>query len=353
MNYENKTLSQITPYTAGEQPQDKKYVKLNTNENPYPPSEKINEFLKSYELSDLKLYPDMNCTILREAIAKVHNLKAENVFIGNGSDEILAMVFGTFFERGKQVAFADITYSFYKVYTQLFGIEKFIIPISEDFAINPQDYLNLNTNGIVVANPNAPTGKVLSVCEIEQIVKENQDKVVVIDEAYVDFCDQTSVKLIEKYKNILVVKTFSKSYSLAGIRCGFALGDASLIHSLEKFKDSFNSYPIDRICQRICTIAVNDQEYHKETVEKIVKTRSRMTSQLEELGFKVIPSGSNFVFATTEKMQAEQLYLKLKENGVLVRYFKAPRIDNYLRITVGSDEEVDVLIAKIKQVLGE
>ncbi|TPE50289.1 histidinol-phosphate transaminase [Maribrevibacterium harenarium] len=341
-------IASLDPYVPGEQPQDKKYIKLNTNESPYPPSPKAIAAMQAEVGERLRLYPDPNGQMLKNALADAYGLQANQVFVGNGSDEVLALAFMGYFVGDKPLAFADITYSFYKVYANLYGITPNIIPLNDDFDIVPSDYDNLDVSGVVVTNPNAPTGKALPLSDIEHILNANQDVVVLVDEAYVDFGAQSAATLVNQYPNLLVVQTMSKSRALAGIRVGYALGHPDLIEGLERLKNSFNSYPIDRIALVGATAAVQDAEYLAEICDKTIATREWTVAELEKLGFVVLPSATNFVFVTHPERDAESLYLSLKEQGILVRYFgKKPRIGDYLRITIGTDEEMAALIAAL------
>jgi histidinol-phosphate aminotransferase len=343
-------IASLDPYVPGEQPQDKKYIKLNTNESPYAPSSKALAAMAAEVSERLRLYPDPNGSALKNALAKSYQLEANQVFIGNGSDEVLALAFMGYFAGGKPLAFADVTYSFYKVYAGLYGIEPELISLNENFDIVPADYQNLDVSGVVVTNPNAPTGKALSLADIEFILKANPDVVVLVDEAYVDFGAQSASTLINQYPNLLVVQTLSKSRALAGIRVGYALGHPELIEGLERLKNSFNSYPVDRIALAGATAAVEDEAYLKEICAKTIATREQSVKDLEALGFNVLPSATNFVFVTHPEKDAEQIYLALKEQGILVRFFGSnkPRIGNYLRITIGTDEEMAALTAALK-----
>ncbi|MCV2403890.1 histidinol-phosphate transaminase [Marinomonas sp. C2222] len=342
-------IASLDPYVPGEQPQDKKYIKLNTNESPYPPSPKAIAAMEKEVGESLRLYPDPNCMTLKKALAKNYQLDVNQVFVGNGSDEVLALAFMGYFADGKPLAFADITYSFYKVYAGLYGIEPKLIPLNDSFDIVPSDYQNLDVSGVVVTNPNAPTGKALALEEIELILKANPNVVVLVDEAYVDFGAQSAASLVNQYANLLVVQTLSKSRALAGIRVGYALGHPDLIEGLERLKNSFNSYPIDRIALAGATAAVEDKDYLQNLCDKTIKTREESVEELKVLGFEVVPSATNFVFVSHPEKSAESIYLALKEQGILVRYFgQKPRIGNYLRITIGTDEEMSALIAALK-----
>lgn len=342
-------IASLDPYVPGEQPQDKQYIKLNTNESPYSPSPKALAVMQEQISEKLRLYPDPNCQVLKNALAKSYGVEANQVFVGNGSDEVLALAFMGYFASGKPLAFADITYSFYKVYANLYGIEPKIIPLTENFDIDPADYQDLDVSGVVVTNPNAPTGKALPLADIEKVLQANPDVVVLVDEAYVDFGAQSAVSLVNQYPNLMVVQTFSKSRALAGIRVGYAIAQPELIDGLERLKNSFNSYPIDRIALAGATAAVEDADYLKEICDKTITTREWTVTELEKLGFSVLPSATNFVFVTHPEKEAEALYLSLKEQGILVRYFgKKPRIGDFLRITIGTDAEMAALIDALK-----
>ena len=352
----NDKIKEIEPYTPGEQPKDKKYIKLNTNENPYPPSAKVIEKIKSMNLEDLKLYPDPDVMELAKVIAEYFSNKINDkvthkqVFIGNGSDEVLAFIFMTFFNPGDKVYYPDITYSFYPVYADLFNVKEVKIPLNDSFEIEIQKYFGLDGH-IIITNPNAPTSIALKSDEIEEIVKNNPNQLVIIDEAYVDFGAESAVKLINKYDNVLVVQTFSKSRSMAGIRLGYALGSENIIEGLNRLKFSFNSYTIDRISIEAGIESFKDDEYFEKTNAKIIQTREKTVEKLKKLGFKVLNSSANFIFISHNKVFAGDLYKQLKENGVLVRYFAKDRIDNYLRVTIGTDEEMRIFIEKLEEII--
>lgn len=337
MKYCSKLIQEIKPYVAGEQPKDKKYIKLNTNENPYSPSPKIKAILESYEIENLKLYPDPDATKLKEEVAMRFSLDTENVFIGNGSDEVLGFSFPAFFDPGATVAFHDVTYSFYPVYAKLFHLQTKIVELV-NFRADLEKYHNIKADGIIIANPNAPTGIVSRKSDIEKVIATNQDKIVIIDEAYIDFCDESVVDLIPKYDNLLVVHTFSKSFSLAGARCGMALGNKNLIDALVKIKDSFNSYTSNSISQIIALEAFKDQAYHKECINKVIKVRDTVSQRLSEMGFSTTPSSANFLLVKVG--QGEKYYLKLKEMGILIRFFNTPKLKEYIRVTVGKFEDM-------------
>ncbi|MEI0518396.1 histidinol-phosphate transaminase [Brachyspira murdochii] len=351
----NKFLSSkansIEPYTPGEQPRDKKYIKLNTNESPYPPSPLVKKAISESNFDDLRLYPDPNVYELKKEIAKRYNTKENNIFIGNGSDEILAFSFIAFFDKGDKIYYPNITYSFYSVYSSLFDLEEKKIPLKDDFTIDINDYKNLDS-GIFIANPNAPTGIYLTLPQIEEIVKSNKDNIVIIDEAYIDFAfDESASSLIDKYDNLLVIQTFSKSRCLAGMRLGFAFGNENLIQGLKNIKYSFNSYTINRLSILAGIEAIKDEKYFKDTVSKIIKTRENTKKELKLLGFNVLDSRSNFLFVSYKNVFAEDIYLKLKDSGILVRYFKSDIINNYIRVTIGTDEEMSTFIENIKQIV--
>lgn len=342
----------LEPYVPGEQPKDKKYIKLNTNENPYPPSPKVLRAIIDSVNESLRLYPDPDCTELCREIAGYYNLNEKQVFPGNGSDEILAFAFLAFFNPGNPIIFPDITYSFYPVYCDLYNIDYNLVPLDDEFNIQIEEFFRPN-GGIVFPNPNAPTGKALPLSGIVKILDYNKESVVIIDEAYVDFGGETAACLIGEYKNLLIVQTFSKSRSLAGLRLGFALGDEKLIEALNMVKNSFNSYTIDRLALRAGIEAIKDDEWFQSSRQKIIATRERITSALRKLGFKVTDSKANFIFISHESYKAVDLFTALKDRGVLVRYFNKPRIDNYLRVTIGSDEEMDKFLEIIREIINE
>ena len=346
--YWSTTAKNIKPYTPGEQPKDRKYIKLNTNENPYPPSPKVIEAIKYVANETLRLYPDPNCDELRQTIAEYCQLKKEQVFIGNGSDELLAFSFPAFFEPvGKPILFAEITYSFYPVYAALFNTPYRLIPVDDEFNVLPEGYYQEN-GGIIIANPNAPTGKGISGEAIENILKRNADSVVIMDEAYIDFGGQSSVKLINNYPNLLIIKTLSKSHSLAGLRVGYALGNEELIAGIIRIKDSINSYTVDRLALAGAREAIRDDAYFQETRSKIMKSRERVSGRLREMGFIVIPSQANFIFVSKEQQcRGRELFQRLRDKGVLVRYFDKPKIDNFIRVTIGTDAEMDCFLEAI------
>ena len=340
----------LEAYTPGEQPRDMQYVKLNTNESPYPPSPAV-VAAASAEAERLQLYSDPACTALRDAIAGLYGVGRENIFTSNGSDDILNFAFMAFAGQGGRVYFPDISYGFYRVYGDLYGCEYTTVPLEADFSIDPEKYHGRD-GMIVIANPNAPTGKAISTQSIEGILKSNPDHVVLIDEAYVDFGAESCVAFTRAYPNLLVVQTFSKSRSLAGARLGFAIADAGLIADLEKIKYSTNPYSINRMTQAAGVAAIADNAYYMEGCRKIEKTRENTAPRLRELGFEVLPSKANFVFAKSDRVDGGTLYAALKKRGVLVRHFEFERIRAYNRITIGTPEQMDILIDNIKQIIG-
>jgi histidinol-phosphate aminotransferase len=325
-------------------------VKLNTNENPYPPSPKVIAEIQQEMGRSLQLYPSPTATELRETIALQNGLTAEEVFVGNGSDEVLAFSFMAFFEPGKRIRFPDVTYSFYPVYAKLFDISYEEVPLNKDFTL-PVDKYFQSEGGVILPNPNAPTSIYAELEQIEEIIKKNPDQVVIIDEAYIDFASKSATELIRKYDNVLVVQTTSKSRSLAGLRVGFAMGAPSLIDGLVRIKDSFNSYTLDRLALVGAKAAFEDETYFTETVKKIIATREKTIELLRQLDFNVLPSQANFVFTTHRNVSAELLYNELKKENVLVRYFNKPGIDNYLRITIGTDEQMEQLVEKLSKII--
>lgn len=350
--YWSNTVKNVKPYTPGEQPKDRRYIKLNTNENPYPPSPRVIEAIKNATDETLRLYPDPMGEELRETIAGYYRLRKSNVFIGNGSDELLAFSFPAFFEpAGKPVLFAEVTYSFYPVYAALFNINYRLIPVDEEFNIPEEGYYQDN-GGIIIANPNAPSGKGVSGKTIEAILSRNENSVVIIDEAYVDFGGRSAVKLINDYPNLLIIKTLSKSHSLAGLRVGYALGNEDLIEGIIRVKDSINSYTVDRLALAGAREAIKDDNYFQETRSKIMKSRERVSARLTEMGFRVIPSQANFIFISSKQCPGHVLFQSLRGKGILVRYFDKPKIDNFIRVTIGTDEEMDCFLEAIKAIAG-
>ena len=344
------TLSAVTPYTPGEQPQDQQYIKLNTNESPYLPSPAVVAAVSEAEVEKLRLYSDPACADLLKAAAAHFGLQPEQIMPGNGSDENLFFALRAFCDADHPLAYADITYGCYGVWCGLMHIPSHIIPLKEDFTLDPKDYYGLNQT-IVLANPNAPTGIALPRAEIEGILKANPNNVVIVDEAYVDFGGESCVPLIDRYENLLVVQTFSKSRQLAGARLGLAMGNAKLIADLNRVKFSLNPYNINRLTLKAGQAALEDTAYFDTTRAAIVETRSWTRQQLEARGFTVLDSRSNFLFARTARQDGGTLYRKLKENGVLVRHFDAPRIHSWLRITIGTPAQMQALLAALDKIL--
>lgn len=341
MNQWRENIRQVEPYTPGEQPKETGIVKLNTNENPYPPSPKVNEIHEN--LDDLRLYPDPTAGALVEAIAQYHNVDRSQVFVGVGSDDVLAMSFLTFFNSQKPILFPDITYSFYDVWAGLYRIPYETPALTGDFKIRKEDYYKEN-GGVIFPNPNAPTGIYEDLTFVEDILKHNQDVVVIVDEAYIDFGGATALPLLEKYENLLVVRTFSKSRSMAGLRIGYAIGNQELIKALNDVKYSFNSYTMNRPSILLGTASLKDESYFRETTEKIMETRSWFESEMRKLGFSFPDSKANFIFASHKEVPAKEIFEAAKEHKIYVRYFAKPRIDNYLRITIGTREEMQKLL---------
>lgn len=345
----SKKAQSIKEYTAGEQ-LNLGYIKLNSNENPYPPSEKALHALK--EAVKLNLYPNPKADGLRSELSKVYNISQDNIFIGNGSDEILGLAFLAFFNSNqKDIVFPEVTYSFYPVWAELYDINYRTIPQNDDFSINIEDYFNLeHCQGIIIANPNAPTTLEIAHGGIESIIINNPDKVIIIDEAYVDFGTYTCLDLVKKYQNVLVIRTFSKGWSLAGIRCGFSFGSLELIKGLEKIRDCFNSYSVDTMTQAVAVSSVQDIQYMQLCVKKIISTRERIVNKLRQQGYTVLASKTNFIFMTREGFDAHNVYQRFKDQKILVRHFNLPKIQNYLRVTIGTDEQMDNFLQVLKEI---
>ncbi|WP_443662938.1 histidinol-phosphate transaminase [Dysosmobacter sp.] len=348
----SKEADALAPYTPGEQPQDQQYIKLNTNESPFPPSPKVMKALTRAEVLKLNLYSDPTCAALNAAIAKHFELQPENVLSGNGSDEVLAFAFRAFCGEGKGVAFADITYGFYKSQVALFGLEATRIPLREDFTLNVDDYMDF-PGTIVIANPNAPTGIAVPRTDIQRLLEANPDRVVIVDEAYVDFGAESCVPMIFRYDNLLVVQTMSKSRSLAGGRVGYALGSPALIEALNRVKYSFHPYNVNRLSMLAGAAAVEDDAYFQKCTAAVAGNREWTRKELEALGFTVLPSSANFLFAKSDSIPGGELYRRLKENGILVRWFDADRIRDYVRITIGSLEQMVALVDQLDQMMQE
>lgn len=352
MNNWKNNLRNIEPYVPGEQSKEKNIVKLNANENPYPPSPMAVKAIKEYCTDSLRFYPPADATPLKQAIASFYGVNVENVFVGNGSDDVIALAFQSFFNGSEPILFPDITYSFYPVWCRLFNIDYETPAVDDNFRIVLDDYKK-NNGGIVIPNPNAPT----SICEnidfVDDLLSFNSDSVVIIDEAYVDFGGVSCVELVKKYENLLVTGTFSKSRSLAGLRIGFAIGSKALISVLEAVKNSYNSYTVDSLSVAAGVASMNDREYFNSTVSKIINTRNYMTNQLRAMGFEVLDSSTNFVFASNKNIDIKDMFEYLKSKKVFIRYFDLPRINNYVRITVGTDREVQILLDEIKKYVGD
>lgn len=343
-------IADITPYTPGEQPRNQTFIKLNTNENPYPPSPQALKTMSDALGPNLRLYPDPECLELRRAVADYHGLDINQVFAGNGSDEILAFCFQAFFEPGQEIVMPDISYGFYPIYADYFGVKQRLVTLDENFNLPLTEFANA-PGGVVIANPNAPTGKAIDLASIQRILNTNRNVVVIVDEAYVDFGAQSAMPLIKDYSNLIIIKTLSKSRSLAGLRVGFAMGNPNLIEALRCVRDSINSYTVDRIAQAGAIGAVEDESYFQSTRLFIIKTREATTKKLTQLGFTVLDSSANFIFVSHPKKSAKSLLDGLRTKGILVRWFNKPRIDNYLRISIGTDEEMDALCAALKELL--
>ena len=348
----SKTVQELTPYVPGEQPKMTRLVKLNTNESPYGPSLKALSAIREVTNDTLRLYPDPNADALKQTIAAQNGLQANQVFVGNGSDEVLAHIFAALLKHEQPVLFPDITYSFYPVYCKLFGIASKQIPLDQNLRIRLDDYINESNNGgIIFPNPNAPTGQDIPRNEIRRLLENNRNSVVVIDEAYVDFGAESCIPLIKEFDNLVVVHTLSKSRALAGLRVGFALGHPELIEALERIKNSFNSYPLDRLALAGAIAAIEDTAHLAEVSRKVQASREKLVKELGLLGFETLPSQANFVFTKHPKHDAEQLAKSLREQSIIVRHFKLPRIDQYLRITIGKDEECTQLIEGLKRAI--
>ena len=345
-----ENVRKVIPYTPGEQPKIKNIIKLNTNENPYPPAPAVEEALRNMDADAFRKYPDPGCSRLVNAIADFYKVDKDNVFVGVGSDDVLSMAFLTFFNSNKPVLFPDITYSFYDVWAQLYRIPYEQIPLKSDFTIEPSDYFREN-GGIVIANPNAPTGVELPLSAIEEIVKRNPDVVVIVDEAYVDFGGESALPLIDKYDNILVVQTFSKSRSMAGMRIGYAFGSKKLIGYLSDAKFSFNSYTMNMPSLELGALAIEDRDYFEKTRSMIIRTRERTKEELSKLGFVFADSKTNFIFAMHPDRPGKELFEYLRQHDIIVRRFDLPRISEYLRISIGTDEEMDTLISVLKEII--
>ncbi|MCI8597494.1 MAG: histidinol-phosphate transaminase [Lachnospiraceae bacterium] len=345
-----ENIRKVVPYTPGEQPSQPGMIKLNTNENPYPPAPGVRKAMEEMQEERFRLYPDPTSAVLTHALAEFYHRDPEQFFVGVGSDDVLAMAFQTFFNSKKPILFPDISYSFYSVWADLFQIPYCCPALDENFRIRGGDYLGEN-GGIIFPNPNAPTGIYMELDEIEEILRQNQDVIVIVDEAYIDFAGPSAMELVDRYDNLLVVQTFSKSRSMAGMRIGFAAGNPELIHYLNDVKFSFNSYTMNQPSQILGAEAVKDREYFYDTLKKITDTRERTKKELAELGFVFPDSKANFIFASHKTCPAKELFEALKQKQIYVRYFDSPRINNYLRITVGTDAQMDALLAFLRDYL--
>lgn len=346
-------VARLTPYVPGEQPKLADLVKLNTNENPYPPSPAVLAALRAElgaDAATLRLYPDPESARLKATIAAQFALTPAQVFVGNGSDEVLAHVFMALLAHGKPVLLPDISYSFYPVYCGLYGIDAKTVPLADDFSIRIDDYA-IDNGGVVIANPNAPTGLLLPLAEIDRLAALHPDSVVVVDEAYIDFGGETAIPLIGRRPNLLVVRTLSKSHALAGLRVGYAVGEAALIEGLERVKNSFNSYPLDRLAIAGAVAALEDRDYFEQTRQAVIASRQRLIGELTGLGFDVLPSAANFVFARHPRHDAAKLAAELRARRVIVRHFRLPRIDQHLRISIGTDDQCAALVAALEAIL--
>ncbi len=344
----------LTPYVPGEQPQIDNLIKLNTNEHPWGPSPRALQAIRAATHDGLRLYPDPNGSALKAELARHHGVAPGEVFVGNGSDEVLAHAFMALLKHPGGLWFPDITYSFYPVYCGLYGIEPRTIALAEDFSIRADDYLPRDgqaAGAIIFPNPNAPTGRLLALADVERIVAGNPQAVVLVDEAYIDFGGESAVPLVQKYPNLLVCHTFSKSRSLAGLRVGYAVGQAPLIEALERVKNSFNSYPLDRLALAGAVASVQDEAHFQDSCAKVIAVRERLVADLQGLGFEVLPSAANFIFAQHPQRAGAELTARLRERAIIVRHFKLPRIDNFLRITVGTPEQCQALVAALREIL--
>jgi len=345
-----KNIRKVEPYVAGYQPKDYNVIKLNANENPYPPSPKVEKAAEEFKMGNLRLYPDLTSKELVDALADFRGVKPEQVFVGVGSDDVIAMSFLTFFNSDKPILFPDITYSFYDVWADLYRIPYERPAVDENFKINPKDYYKEN-GGVIIANPNAPTSISEGEDFLRDILDHNRDVIVIVDEAYVDFGGTSAIDLINEYDNLLVVQTFSKSRSMAGIRIGYAIGNEELITALNNVKNSYNSYTMNMLTLRLGAEAVADNDYFEETLSKVIKTREWFCEEMEKIGFHSPKSATNFIFCTHERVPAKEIFTKLQEQNLYVRFFNKPRIDNHLRITIGTDEQMQILLDAIKKIV--
>ncbi len=348
--YWSEVVKKVTPYVPGEQPKDMKYIKLNANENPYGPSPRVIEAIKKASDENLRVYPDANCNELRSTVAEYYNLKKEQIFVGNGSDELLAFCFLAFFNPGKAILFPNITYSFYPVYANLFKIDFRVVALDGEFKIPVEEFFTEN-GGVIIPNPNAPTAKYLNSESIKAILEHNKDSVVIVDEAYIDFGGESAINMIEDYPNLLVMQTLSKSRSLAGLRVGLVAGNENLIEAINRVKNSINSYTLGRIPLAGAVEAIKDESYFQESRMRVIKTRERVSSELLKLGFEMTDSKANFIFISHPNYSAESLFLQLRERGILVRHFNQPIIDNHLRVSIGKEEDMDRFLETVKEII--
>ncbi len=348
--YWSELVNALTPYVPGEQPRTQNLVKLNTNESPYPPSPRVVEAISAVTGDMLRLYPDPQSLALKQAYARRNGLDEAQVFLGNGSDEVLALTFMALLKHSEPLYFPDITYSFYPVWSELSGVSRVTIPVAEDFSIDPLSYPKKN-GGIIIPNPNAPTGMLMGLNDIRTLLRRSSSSVVVVDEAYIDFGGESATQLINEFDNLLVVQTLSKSRALAGMRVGVAMGSAELIEALERVKNSFNSYPLDVAAQHAALASLEDEDYFLQSCGKVVATRERLCASMEGFGFEVLPSSANFVFATHPRHEARELFMALRQRGIIVRYFDKPRIDNFLRISIGTDQDCDALLLALEELV--
>ncbi|MEO1078179.1 MAG: histidinol-phosphate transaminase [Pseudomonadota bacterium] len=346
----SERVHQLSPYVPGEQPRVAQLVKLNTNESPYPPSPRVLEAIAGIEGRDLMRYPDPGAAELREAIAEAHGLDVAQVFVGNGSDEVLAHIFFGLLQHPRELLFPDICYGFYPVWSQLYGINYREVPLREDFSLHAEDYSRAAA-AVIIPNPNAPTGRLLTENQLRQFLDAAPDRLLVVDEAYIDYGGSSASALLGSYDNLLVVQTLSKSRALAGLRVGFALGNLELIEALERVKDSFNSYPLDVVAQRAAVAALRDPDWYADSAARVVASRERLASSLEDLGFQVVPSAANFLFLCHPERSGKELFAALRERGILVRRWDKPRIENYLRISIGTDQDIDRVVEVLDEIL--
>ncbi len=348
--YWSDVVKTLTPYVPGEQPQFDKLIKLNTNESPYPPSPRVLQAIAAVSADTLRLYPDPESVALTGAIAARYGLRPEQVFVGNGSDEVIALAFLALLKHTLPLYFPDVSYSFYPVWSDLYGIAYITIPVGQDFSIDPATYPARN-GGIIIPNPNAPTGMLISLDSIRTLLRKSNGSVVVIDEAYIDYGGESAVRLIDEFDNLLVVQTLSKSRALAGLRVGFAMGSSSLIEALGRVKNSFNSYPLDVIAQRAALASIEDEDYFRSSCQRLIDSREQLSAALAALGFAVLPSGANFIFASHPQYPARELFARLRERGIVVRFFDKPRIDNHLRISIGTEGDNAALLEALRDFL--